>query len=1219
MNYSTTNTNTQTAKTENNKFSTPTINYQVTTLPTNIDSSHYQEWLNSAISPEVILANLKSADGYNGFRHFLNHCEFKYNEYINTGKLRDRILAKYDHLYQGYWYINNYNPITKEEQLAQAKPNQPRYYYDKKDWTLTKKEIKYETPFGGGTPFIFLYIPFKIVKSIAQKHGIEELPDDNQTSIWEWVKNHSEIAIFITEGIKKAASLISHGFIAIASFSITTHSEKKSFEAESSWFTPLKPELLWLIDNLSKNCRRRIYITFDRGDKKLSSRIAVNQQSKLLAYKLHKRYCDVFIMDWDDEKCKGIDDYIVKHGQAGLNLIIKEALPFHKFKAKLSAFIHRKLTSDIKVNSRYCTDFLPLILESFNSLIENDTNQQNINNLNLLNNDNINDFNSDNINKFNENINFLNNNVKKLNNDNNNTLYPDTINSLEHNINLRTSNNNPNTLNSNNSTSLITNNLKSLISINSQSLITNNFQSLTNHNSQSSTNHNSPNLITNNSQSLTNYNSPNLKTENDNNKYIKHLKSLNKRKIKLVIIKSQQNTGKTELLQLIIDYFDKIKNNKTLNMTHRQSLATNLSYRLGLLCYLNSLKIEDIMNKKGLTISADSHHKLPPNFLFQLFTIDECEQFFWHLLDADTDIKYNRADKINHIFNELKAVILNNGFGIAVDADLSDKTVQIFMERLELKRDEILVIENTYQPFINRNLYLTNNVLELRNEINLAVENNERIMIHTGGQQVCSTHGTINLETALKSDYPPLADKIIRVDHESISDPTHEAFNIVNSPQKFKDYQVIIVSPTLNTGINLEPDLIGQIDKVFGIFYGNYPLDDFTQAIERYRGDCPRYIFIEKKTNHKIAYGETNHNQLVKHFDNQVKLSYLYADFSYEQQRFFFDLIRYYGGFASRINSDYLHLRDHFIYKAEEKGYQVIWLKENLNKEKKKLLKEKAKKTKNLSTKNYCDDIFEVTPATEEEYIELLQKRHKTKEERLKLKRAQIDRKYGDLNLEAALLKQLLFLDLTENIYSQLQLRFWLNLGFADTHKRDISKAVQYKNDHQDKMPYFLDVIKLPMSPKVKLLEMLGIGAFMEKQKIYSQEEIKQLKAQLKTGDKSTKKRVKNLLMTQAITNEQVQEFTDNWDYATDAFKLTFDIDLTNTENIENKGMTRFSMILNRLGYELEYVARWGGYERHRYYVIVDKCSPELYSNIARNWYEKELIGQQSFLISQVQ
>ena len=560
------------------------------TLLSELDPKHLAEFERSAIDPSLAQLNFQSFDGYHAFTTFLNECEFDQKDRINTGCLRQYWLEKYDHLYQGFWAVWGINIFTGESEINQAKPNQPRL-------SNVGEIIKYETPRGKGTPYIYLNLTGNLLRKIAKRYKKRHLlppamiinQEWTPLDKWKWIKEHN-IPIFLTEGAKKAACLISHGYAAIACFSITTHSQKKQ-EDESVWFTPLKPEILWLLENNSKKNKRDIYITFDRADTKLKSRLAVNQQTKILGHKLEKHHCNVKVVEWDDFSCKGIDDYAYKHGLKGIRKIIKEATPLGQFRAKLRAKKSRKLNSDLVIDTRY----------------------------------------------------------------------------LSH----------------------------------------------------------------------------------------EDLESAYQERKKAIFIKSQQNTGKT---QAIADFLEKyqISGKKTLGFTHRQALARDSASRLGLDCYLDKYSIDVVFWALfGIMICVDSIFKIGLNFDFHFGVIDECEQVAWHIISSFTDIKYNRADKIERIAYWGKNIISNDGFLIMADADLSNLSVRFYGDLFGLKPGDILVIDNQYKPFEGRrDAIFYEDPETLKAETTKLLKQAQRVLFHTSGQKEGSTHGSINLEKYYRELFP---------------------------------------------------------------------------------------------------------------------------------------------------------------------------------------------------------------------------------------------------------------------------------------------------------------------------------------------------------------------------------------------------------------------------------------------------------------------------------
>lgn len=1063
-----------------------------------------QDWLNSGISDDVIDLNLKAIDGHVAIDKFISNCELDKKDRLNTGAINSAVTKRYDHLGGGYWYVNSFNPITKELDFAQCKPFNPkRIGFGEK-----AKTIKYETPKGKPTPFVFLNIPMRIINHLAKKHKIELLPIDAVEDKWQWIKDHPQIPVAITEGVKKAAALISVGIIAIASSSITTHSEKATEEI-SSWFTELKPELKWLLET----GKREIFITFDRSDIKLTSKLAVNKQTKTLGKKILKYGHSVKIVLWNDENSKGIDDYLVNHGVKKLRKLFTESQNYSKFVARLRALGTRKLSNSIKFSKQHFpNDFITLAKES------------------------------------------------------------------------------------------------------------------------------------------------------------------NK---KIIGIKSQQNTGKTTAIAKYLKTLP--AGTKILNITHRKTLSRNLAERLGINCYLDDdfiklktqlkgekeklrMKIEDkkyyiamitdkysiseetenvmmseeektafklakkdldSMEKKiqtmidddySLSICADSLMKLSDTNTYDVIILDEIEQIIFHLLSANTEIKKNRGDIIKQFIQLLENCVNNGGLIICADADLSDYSIKFLTGNLNLNSKDVVCYDNDFKPFSDRSMILFSSEIELRKEVLKAIENNERIIISTSGQKVNSSSGTINLEQWLL-DYIPESD-IYRIDQETVSEIGRKELGITDNLSKLKEAKVIIHSNTISTGVSLDVDIVGKFDKVFGIFWGNYALDDFMQSLERYRGDCDRFVFLPESRKALFGNGSASQDKLIRHFDNKLTQSGYIIDLD----NFIFcnSLIANYSMFASRINGDLQGLKSNFIVHAENKGYSIIRYSEKLEKEEAKAIKIQKKDIKDKSCKNYAKDLYKTPLSDITELEKIKQKQRKTKEERLKEKRGNLNKRYGELapsllsNLD--LFTQFVIADLGQ-LYPQLRKRFFCKLGSNATLLLDKEKAYkkqQYLKENNS-TGYFLEPINLTKnSIHSKMIELLGISIedLEEKATAIADQELEELENILQAFGRNSQEYLtaQSKIKEKAFCTDDVKQWSKDIDlliekYGT-AIETAFDIDLSKTKHKEDKAMVRYGMILSRLGYKLECCFRsWEDDQQVRYYRIVDCVPRDVWQQIESQWF----------------
>ena len=92
----------------------------------------------------------------------------------------------------------------------QAKPQNPRL-------DGRGKVVKYESIVGSGLRAFLPAIPRSIRRKISQRYGVN-VPEFG--SFWDWVKDHPEIPVILTEGGKKSLCLLSQGYVAIALYRV---------------------------------------------------------------------------------------------------------------------------------------------------------------------------------------------------------------------------------------------------------------------------------------------------------------------------------------------------------------------------------------------------------------------------------------------------------------------------------------------------------------------------------------------------------------------------------------------------------------------------------------------------------------------------------------------------------------------------------------------------------------------------------------------------------------------------------------------------------------------------------------------------------------------------------------------------------------------------------------------------------------------------------------
>ena len=1221
---------------------------------------HYQELKQSAIADDVIEANFHSASGYEGFAKFINVCNPK-NKQQGTQVCDSQTNHRYSHLYEGYWYANSWCPLSNSHDFQQIKPDFPmvrlvttkgtekykqpvelnhrpdkRYKPSEKGYLLGTRQtiisiakalqithklphnesgslyleaisamsprekyqwclengafdlfafepIKYETPAGNGTPFIYLDIPLPVLEQIASEYDLS-LPFGYKTwnvgDKWQWVKNHPQIPLFITEGIKKAASLISHGKIAIASFSITTHSEKAG-EGKSSWHTNIKPELLWLLQKKSgrktveQNTQsirdtvlqeRLIYLVFDAADVKESSRKAVQRETKKLAKKL-KKYGIVKVITWEDQSCKGIDDFIFKHGIQGLDKIIENAINFNQLWKKEIANYGRQLNANIKINQRYLSPqlitqarrdgFKLLCIKSQQNTGKTSSYSQSLEEYKQINN-------QSSISAQEQNISYqIGQSVKikvglsiydsiVLGYDETNNKYQCSFHEgyITRDISQIIDNNPLNQYSF----------YQSNATINVGQIIHNDpLNQYSFHQSNATTN---VGPIINNDQLI------DRQGFNHSGKLI--------------------NNQPLELPDNLITY----------GLTHRQSLAWNLADRLNLDCYLSNIIP---LQSKGIMVCADSSLIIPEGKNFTDLVIDESEQVAWHLLASATDIRHQRISKIERIVNHGQTVLNSHGMITIMDANLSDTGVKFYQTLFGISNNETLVIENLHQPFAGvRDCYIYDNVESLRHQIIQSIEKGQRIIIHTSGQKESSTHGTINIEKEIIARFPALSSQIYRLDKESLGDSNHLSYQILSDLERLKQAKIIIASSCINTGVSLDEEIVGTFDAIFGIFYGNYPLTDFEQAIERYRGDCPRHIYLKNASSERINLGSSKYSDLLTNIIGQTNNIHtlLQDNFNCDLAM---DLVKFYCKFASMINNDYQHLKDNFICHLKQKGYTIyegkkLPLKHCQN------LKKVYQSIKDESENEFQLRVDEVDLPSPPRLEELEKSKTKTKQECIEEYKGKLARRYKTNKIT----RELIALD-REGFYPQLLLRFWLSFGQTEAIKRDKRVLTKYVEDNESK-GYAIDFNSKVKSPQTVLLNHIGLDNILGSILNLQTQEILIMLLSMQV----------NPLWFKLVNTKRLAGWITELDIipllsfrmdamVKKAFKQVLNIDLDKQQT----PIQLLRMILRRVGYGIDYVGRYGsrcarrsrtGGGRHRYYCMYDSISNELWNEIFNSW-----------------
>ncbi len=305
--------------------------------------NHLQEWGNSCVDDQLTHLNVTPLEGQNTYQYLL------YADTLprrNDGRVKGRILERYQHIEQGGWWCSGIDILTGTDDLWGCfKPSQPRHSAD------SRKLIKYEHPPLAPTGLFALRVPLHLWQQIATRYSLTVPPEaiaseQPDQGFWQWLVDHPEIPLCITEGAKKAGALLTAGYAAIALPGVYSgyrvpRDEQGKRIGKSRLIPPLK--------KLATQ-GRAIYLTFDQDSKPTTIK-AVNTAIRQLGYLFIQQGSPVKIITWNPDLGKGVDDLIATHGQAVFDEAYTSAPTLDTWKAQ--SLTRLTYPADLRVKRRY--------------------------------------------------------------------------------------------------------------------------------------------------------------------------------------------------------------------------------------------------------------------------------------------------------------------------------------------------------------------------------------------------------------------------------------------------------------------------------------------------------------------------------------------------------------------------------------------------------------------------------------------------------------------------------------------------------------------------------------------------------------------------------------------------------------------------------------------------------------------------------------------------
>lgn len=538
----------------------------------------------------------------------------------------------------------------------------------------------------------------------------------------------------------------------------------------------------------------------------------------------------------------------------------------------------------------------------------------------------------------------------------------------------------------------------------------------------------------------------------------------------LVAIKSPKGTGKTQLLESVVA--DAIASGQwVLVVGHRVQLVEALCHRFGI-PYITEVRTSETGAVLGYGLCVDSLHPQSQarfnadNWHDGVVIIDECEQVIWHALNSNTCQK-SRVAILQQLKTLLSNVLQGNGRVFLADADLSDLSID-FVRSLSGYDTEPTVIVNGWLPgpeeSCNIYNYTGKNPSALVAALETHINNGGKPFVVCSAQKAKSNWGTRTLESHLQNLF---ADKrILRIDSETISDPSHPAYGcIANLNEILPDYDIVLASPSIETGVSI--NLKQHFTSVWGIFQGVQSSSSARQALFRLREPVERHIWAAPYGIGFIGNGSTSVNSLLA---SQHKLAK--ANIRLLQEAALDDIelnfqpesLRIWAQMAVGVNLGMIDYRQSILTGLKAEGHQIVDASETVD---------DAVKCAIIGTReqNHQAEASAIASAPEispRQYEQLQEQKAKTQAQRHCQRKHLLVQRYG-IPVDASLV-----LKDDDGWYAQIKLHYYLTIGRQFLKGRDASRLHEQSLQGNGAL-WQPDLNRTQVSVAVAVLENLGL------------------------------------------------------------------------------------------------------------------------------------------------
>ncbi|HLO88554.1 MAG TPA: plasmid replication protein, CyRepA1 family [Nostocaceae cyanobacterium] len=312
-----------------------------------LQQKHIAELVNSSgIDIHLAQLNFQSLQGVTAYEYLLISEQLPRT---NTGMVKNAWLQRYAHVTEGGWWCSGLDPLYNWQMMEWGcfKPDQPRQ-------NQKGKSIKYEHPPSTSTRVFCLRVTLPIWQQISQRYNVA-MPENitvaengEAEGFWQWVIENN-IPVIICEGVKKAASLLTIGYVAIAIPGITSGYRVVKDEFGKITRRQLIPDLAVFATK-----KRSFYICFD-FETQARKVAAINNAISQLGCLLQQHECIVKVAELPGME-KGVDEFIVAKGATTFDKVYRQSIDLEVYIAQTKP--HTELTTPpaLTVNRQYLGD-----------------------------------------------------------------------------------------------------------------------------------------------------------------------------------------------------------------------------------------------------------------------------------------------------------------------------------------------------------------------------------------------------------------------------------------------------------------------------------------------------------------------------------------------------------------------------------------------------------------------------------------------------------------------------------------------------------------------------------------------------------------------------------------------------------------------------------------------------------------------------------------------